>query len=373
MATNPMQRKSRISFMLGMLLMLIIAALVVAMLYMQIRNQEEKLQEYKTSTTSVYVLSQDVKSGQVLEPSMFTLKQVSRTTIPANATTDIVSTLSSYSLATKDGMAIYYNPGVAGNSENPTYYFIQIGEERKPIYITDSQGKTVLASNLNVSDKAFYYAGSNNTQKTDIEISENAVAAKVDMNANTVITGSMITRTDEVVTNDLRKVEYNVISLPVDLAPNEYIDVRLTLPNGQNYIVVSKKRVTIPAVDAQYLSDTIQMNLTEEEILTLSCAIYENYKMKGSKLEAVRYTDAGIQTAAIQTYQPNNYVYTLIKNNANIVNTAIKNIKERTMKDIDNALSTYEDEGDISSKIDTSITSTQEQRKTYLQSLPVIQ
>ena len=373
MATNPMQKKSRISFMLGMLLMLIIAAAVVAMLYMKIKDQQEEIQKYKTSTTNVYVLSQDVKSGQILEPSMFTQKQVSRNTIPANATTDIVSTLASYSLATKDGMAIYYNPGVAGNSENPTYYYIGTAEERKPIYITDSQGKTVLASNLNVSDKAFYFAGSNNTQKTEIEISEEAVAAKVDMNANTVITGSLITRTNEVVTNDLRKVEYNVINLPVDLEPNEYIDVRLTLPNGQNYIVISKKRISIPVVDSQYLSDTIQMNLTEEEILTLSCAIYENYKMKGSKLEAVRYTDAGIQTAAIPTYQPNNYVYTLIKNNANIVNNAIKNIKERSMKDIDNALSTYEDEGELSSKIDPSITSSQEQRKAYLQTLPAIQ
>ena len=350
MATNPMQKKSRISFMLGMLLMLIIAALVVAFLYMKIRSQQEEIQKYKTSTTSVYILNQDVKSGQVLEPSMFTLKQVSRTTIPANATTDIVSTLSSYSLATKDGMAIYYNPGVAGNTENPTYYFIQIGEERKPIYITDSQGKTVLASNLSTSDKAFYFAGANNTQKTEIEISEEAVAAKVDMNANTVITGSLITRTNEVVSNDLRKVEYNVINLPVDLAPNEYIDVRLTLPNGQNYIVVSKKRVSIPAVDAQYLSDTIQMNLTEEEILTLSCAIYENYKMKGSKLEAVRYTDAGLQTAATKTYQPNDFVYTLIHNDPNVVNTAIKNIKERAMKDIDNALKNYEAEDDILNK-----------------------
>jgi len=373
MATNPMQKKSRISFILGMLFMLIISVLVVAMLYMKIRSQQDELQKYKASTTNIYVLTQDVKSGQVLEPSMFAQKQVSRATIPSNATTDIVSTLASYSLATKDGVAIYYNPGVAGDSEKPSYYYIGSAEEKKPIYITDSQGKTVLASNLNVSDKAFYYAGANNTQKTDIEISENAVAAKVDMSANTVITGSLITRTDEVVTNDLRKVEYNVINLPVDLEPNEYIDVRLILPNGQNYIVVSKKRVSIPIVDAQYLSDTIQMNLTEEEILTLSCAIYENYKMKGSKLEAVRYTDAGLQTAATKTYQPNNYVYTLIHNDPNIVNTAIKNIKERAMKDIDKALGDYEDEGDLSSKIDPSITSTQDQRKSYLQTLPAIQ
>ena len=51
MATNPMQRKSRISFLLGMLLMLIIAALVIAFLYMKIRSQQEDfIYENKEST-----------------------------------------------------------------------------------------------------------------------------------------------------------------------------------------------------------------------------------------------------------------------------------------------------------------------------------
>ena len=370
MATNPMQKKSRISFLLGMLLMLIIAALVVAMLFMKMKTQQEEISKLKSDVKKVYVLKRNVKSGQIITSDMFELKEVSISAIPANATTDIFSTLASYSLSTKDGRAIYYNPGTPGSTENPEYYYVGTADSKKPLYITDSEGKNVLATTLDVNYQAFFYDGTN---KVNVEISTNAVAAKVDMNANTVITGSLITRADEITTDDLRKVEYNVINLPVDLAPNEYIDIRLTLPNGQNYIVVSKKSVTIPIVDAQYLSDTIQMNLTEEEILTLSCAIYENYKMKGSKLEAVRYTDAGIQNAAIQTYQPNNYVYTLIKNNANIVDNAIKSINERKLKDIDKALSDYEDEGDLSSKVDASSASTQEQRKSYLQTLPAIQ
>ena len=48
----------------------------------------------------------------------------------------------------------------------------------------------------------------------DIEVSENAVVAKVDMNMNTIITSSLISRSQETTSNDLRKEEYNVISLP---------------------------------------------------------------------------------------------------------------------------------------------------------------
>ena len=203
-------------------------------------------------------------------------------------------------------------------------------------------------------------------------MSDNTVIAKVDLNANTVITSSLITRGDEVTSNDLRKEEYNVVSLPVDLAPGEYVDIRFTLPNGQNYIVVSKKQVKIPIVNGQYSSDTIQMNLTEEEILIMSCAIVENFQIDGSKLYATRYTEAGLQSAAIKTYTPNQYVLNLIKSDKNIVSSAMKSLNERNTKDIDSAISKDGKEENISTKNQTSITSTLEQRKNYLQTLTAV-
>ena len=375
MATNPIQKKSRISFFLGMLLMFVISAVIVAFLYMKIKNQQEEIKQYKLSTSTVYVLNRDVKSGQVLTPSMFTTKQIATTTIPSNATTNVATTLASYSLSTKNGMTIYYFQGTPGNAEDPACYFVGSLNDKKRIYKTDSEGKEALATDLKKTDKAYYYAGQNNTQKTDIEISENAVISKVDLNANTVITSSLITRGD-VTSNDLRKEEYNVISLPVDLAPGEYVDVRLTLPNGQNYIVVSKKEAKIPVVNGQYLADTIQMNLTEEEIMIMSGAIVESFKTTGSKLYATRYTEAGLQDAATMTYYPSKEVQTAIQNDPNVVIKAIQGIlknREQIRKDIDAAVSKYEAEESVQTKVESSITSTQEQRKNYLQSLPVTQ
>ena len=393
MATNPMQRKSRISFFLGMLLMFIIAMLVVAFLYLKIKSQQDEIQKYKPTVDKVvtqggatkkvegnarevYVLNQNVVSGQVLTAEMFTKKIMLKTLVPENVTNNINITLGSFSLMTKDGKEIYYNVGTTGNTEDPTYYYLGTAEDRRIIYRTNSQGKDEIASDLKVNDKAFYYAGANNTQRTEIEISQNAVAAKIDLYANTVITTAMLTRTDEVTTNDLRKEEYNVIALPVDLKPDEYIDVRLMLPNGQNYIVTSRKKVSIPVVDGQYLSDTIQMNLTEEEILLLSCAIIENYHIEVSKLYATRYTEAGNQTPATITYYPNRSVQTLLDNDPNMVRKAINGIiqKRQTIRDaIDKSVSDDGKSENISTKSETSITSTLEQRKNYLQSLPAIQ
>ena len=372
MATNPMQKKSRISFILGMLLMLVIAAVVVAFLYMKIQEQEKEIKQYKYSTSSVYVLNQDVKSGQVLTSTMFSPKQIATTTIPSNATTNIATTLGSYSLSTKSGMAIYYYQGTPGNSEDPACYYVGNANDKKRIYKLDSNGNEVIAMPLQITDKAYYYPGTDKSRKEEIEVSDNTVIAKVDLNANTVITSSLITRGDEVTSNDLRKEEYNVVSLPVDLAPGEYVDIRFTLPNGQNYIVVSKKQVKIPIVNGQYSSDTIQMNLTEEEILIMSCAIVENFQIDGSKLYATRYTEAGLQSAAIKTYTPNQYVLNLIKSDKNIVSSAMKSLNERNTKDIDSAISKDGKEENISTKNQTSITSTLEQRKNYLQTLTAV-
>lgn len=364
MATNPMQRKSRNAFLLGMVITLLIAAVIVVLLYMKIQNQQEELETYKLTTSSVYVLNQDVVSGQVLTMDMFTPKEIATSTIPANSTTDIVTTLSSYSLSDTEGRPIYISQDESGL----TYYFIRINDTDYTIYTTDSEGTEQVARNLTTEDAAYYYAGANNTNRTNITVASNAIVAKVDLRANTVITTSLIARADERTTNDLREMEYNIISLPVDLITGEYVDIRLALPTGEDFIVVSKKQVTVPVSNGTYLADTIQLNLTEKEILMMSCAIVENYQMEGSKLYAVKYTEAGLQEGASETYYPNNNVVQLVNNNPNIVNKAWSGIEERRSS-IDQALSTYGDEDNISTEVEGSITSSQEAREDYLQSL----
>ena len=45
MATNPMQRKARNSFLLGMLVMLLISGIIIALLFMQLMNKTKKEKE----------------------------------------------------------------------------------------------------------------------------------------------------------------------------------------------------------------------------------------------------------------------------------------------------------------------------------------
>ena len=369
MATNPMQKKSRLSFLAGMVVMLLIAALVVALLYMKIRNQQDQIKQFEASTQDVYVLSQDVKSGQIITAGMCKRIKVSKTAIPSDATNNIAGLLENVTITDSYGRTI--NPPTTG--KDYYYYSFQGATEDTKLY---RQGDENPVTVLQEGDKV-YYTDPKTKQNVNVEIEKfDAAVAKIDMKANAIVTRSALSPSGEKLTDDLRKEEYNVIALPVDLAPGEYVDVRLMLPNGQNYVVTSKKEVSIPIVNGQYLADTIQMNLTEEEILILSCAIVENYQIDGSKLYATRYTEAGIQEAATITYFPNNDVSTLISNDPNAVLKAINGIKEKrqSIRDSINAsVSKNGKEENVGEKTETSITSTLEQRQNYLLTLPAVQ
>lgn len=196
--------------------------------------------------------------------------------------------------------------------------------------------------------------------------------------ANTIISQSLIARSNEIATDDVRQQEYNTVVLPIDLVTGNYIDVRLQLPSGQDFIVISKKRVTIPDVSGEYLTDTVQMNMTEDEILSLSCAIVEAYKIEGAKLYATKYTEAGLQQASSPTYVVNNEVASLMDSDPNIVDKAknalsarynSNNLKSMREQYINNTLTQKGDEEKYKTKVDESITSTKETRQKYLQSL----
>ena len=361
MATNPLQQKTRNAFILGMVTMLLVAAIVVVLLYLKISNQQKELNNYKKNKTSVYTLIKDVKSGDLITPGMYTLTEISGNGFPTDSDKDNINKILSGSVLMDTAGREINTPTTDKN-----YYYYKFANDANKDYIIYKDGKQ--ATSLNPGDKAYYY--DENKNQVNVEISTaKAVMARIDMKANTILTRGALRTAEEVITDDTRTEEYNVISLPVDLQPNEYVDIRFRLPTGQDYIVVSKKRVTIPIVNNQYLSDTIQMNLTEEEILLLSCAIVENFKINGSELRATRYTEAGQQTSATTTYYPSTEVQKLLKSDPNVVLKAIRGIlenKQEIRNGIDAAEKTPEN---VQTKTQESISNTLEQRKNYLQTL----
>ena len=355
MATNPMQRKARNSFLLGMLLMLVITGCIIALLVLQLKNYRDEEQELKAKSVNIYVLNQDVKSGQIITSDMLVSKVVSKDLIPNDAIGD-VATLDNYILEDKEGNTVFTEYDSNGNAK---------------LYITKDNKDYELKQE---DDTENYYIVVNN-EKQYVELNSAPVIAKISMNKNTVITRGAVDKGDSTTANDVRKQEYNVIVLPTQIQTGDYVDIRIAMPTGQDYIVVSKKEVTIPEIAGIPSEDTIWMNLAEEEILTMNNAIVEAFRTEGAKLYATTYTEAGIQEAATPTYPVNKEVLTLVNSDPNIVQKAKDGLLQRYNIEQRNTINTIisensdENTDNVKTKVEESITNTKDSRKEYLDGL----
>ena len=363
MASNPMQRKIRNSFLLGILVTLLIAGVVIVFLLLSIKQKDEEIQTITAARRSVFVLNKDVKAGEILTQDMFDNREIQVDSIPAEAVDITYDDITSWGLQTKEGevvcrdtwglyldrsmdgqvsdtiMEIYENTGnefldsngkkvEKGNNYVTSGGIIEkidsVSDAKKDEYgmfLVDSEGKndkevrvyqeatTGEFYTFKIDTSVLNTAGSVTRIKEYIDIKDVPVLAKIDMNANTVITKQFVVQSDEQVTDDTRQEEYNVVVLPMDLMTGDYIDVRLMAPNGQNFIVVSKAQVEIPMnADGTYVADTIKLNLREDEILTMSSAIIEAAGLNGAKLYATRYVEPAMQEGSAVTYTPNSAV-----------------------------------------------------------------
>lgn len=359
MATNPMQRKARNSFLLGMLVTLLIAGVIIAFLAIQLKNKSDKEKAELQASVQAYVLNQDVSSGQVITTDMLTKQTVNRNLVPSNATSDI-SIIENYALQDKEGNNIYTK-----NDNGQAKLYI---EKNNREYEVKQEEET-----------ENYYISRNN-DKEYLELDSVPLVAKVSMKKNTLITTELLNKGDNIVQDDVRRQEYNMIVLPTDLATGDYIDIRVMFPNGQDFIAVAKKEVEIPLIDGIESTDTIWINLSEDEILHMSCAIVDSAQVKGSKIYATKYTEAGMQNAAKPTYPINESTSQLLQSDPNVVEKAMSEIRTRYSNGnsaslrnnyINSAINNQGDQAqsNLETKIEESITNSKNSRKQYLDSL----
>lgn len=350
MASNPMQRQKNISFLKGVLITVLISAIIIGILGYILYKKIEAERELKASMVQVYTLSTDVSSGQVVTPDMLSMLTVSKKTVPGNAISD-VSTFASYALQDEKGNQIY--------------------TDSDGLYIQEGNSKIRLKEDGNGN-----YTKRVNNQDEDVKLSEVPLIAKVNMKANTVLTRELVAQSDEVNTDDVRVQEFNMITLPATLETGDFVDIRLRMPNGVDYIVVSKKEVTIPDVAGIPSTDTIEVKMSEDEILTMSNAIVEAYIMKGSELYATKYTDPGNQTKSTPTYPVSKETMDLINSDSNIIETAKQALWARYNTDqrngnVNNQLNNYSEESadNVEAGIQEQIQKQKELRESYLEAL----
>lgn len=314
MAVNPMQRRARNSFLVGFLIALIIMAVVVVALLYLIKEKDQEVEDLKALQKVVYVATDYIQSGTEVTIDSFK-KETVQTSLNKE---ELISELDFEFVNEKTGEII------------EQYY------DGKPV--------------------------------------DKKMIVKTDIPAGTIMTKDLMEELDDRTTDDQRLQEYNMILLPTLLTNGDYIDIRLQLPEGEDYIVVSKKKVIY--TDA----DTVWLKLGEDEILSLGNAIVEAYTIVGSKLYATKYTEAGLQEAATPTYPVSQAVLNLINTDPNVRKEAKEGLwsrynnqeqVEQRNNHINKALEPYYDgmKESVETGLQEEITKLQEARQGYIEAL----
>jgi SAF domain protein len=294
MAVNPMQKKARNSFLLGMIITLVVCAIIGVILYIAVIGPENKASKEKGTATKAYALNRDVKSGQEI-------------------TADMLSTINTYSNLIPQN---YIDSTIVANVGN---------------------GKKVIA--------------------------------KVDLYKNTILTASTVTTEENTVTKDVRTMEYNMLTLPINLTIGDYVDIRITFPDGQDFIVIAKKEIK------NIQGNTVTFDMSEADIVMLNSAIVESYIMKASNIYIAKYVEPGMQEKAANTYVPTAEVIRLIETDSNIVATAKNELTSRFDANIRNQMNStvnqYSEQGltNVEEGIQKQIEDAKKAREEYLSSL----
>lgn len=172
------------------------------------------------------------------------------------------------------------------------------------------------------------------SQPQEIYMQEDGIGktALLDIPAGTHLLAGMLT--DNSVSDELREVEYGTILINSNIIEDDYIDVRIMFPNGEDYIILSKKVLRGYTIDA----GSCFLWLNEEEILRMASAVVDAYLYTGAKIYTTKYIEPSLQEGSLITYKPSISTLLLIQDNPNILVTAENALSQQVRKAMENRL-----------------------------------
>lgn len=359
MAINPIERRTRNSLITGLLIGGVIAIIVGAISFMQITKLNGEIKKEKGKIKQVYVAARDIKANNEVKPEDLTMEGV-------------VTSLQTDKIVTPDSLTATSGGSVASLLEKQGDKLVANAGKKEFASTITPGGDSSSSSSSNSSSSSSLNSNSSSSESKADKI----IIATIDIPKGTIITEKMLTLKSEAATDSnnmnstYRIVEYSMIMLPTELQKGDTIDIRISYPNGQDFVVAAKK--VVEKTD----STSIWLKLKEDELLKMNSAIIESYSVEGAKLYAVNYTQPGIQAAANANYPVSDKVYQLLTYDPNIVEAIQQQYKNAVnnylvvRKPINEILqSTQQEElrSRISSAVQKEIRERTEKRQTFIE------
>lgn len=226
-------------------------------------------------------------------------------------------------------------------------YQTELSNNQQTVYVaTDliNAGDIVTdtGENANVEKQTVYTGLESYNYITESEMN---TRAKVDIVAGVPVMYNMVT--DVVVDNDTRDYEISVANLTTDQKENDVVDIRVIFPNGEDYVILSKKQIT--NLNLENCVFTSQLN--EEEILRFASAIVDAYMTTGARIYTTRYVEENIQETSTPNYPVRETTIALINSDPNVVTKATETLNLEARLSLEQRLGTLtEDELDAVSE-----------------------
>ena len=359
LAINPIERRTRNSLITGLLIGGVIAIIVGAISFMQITKLNGEIKKEKGKIKQVYVAARDIKANNEVKPEDLIMEGV-------------VTSLQTDKIVTPDSLTATAGGSVASLLEKQGDKLVANAGKKEFASTITPGGDSSSSSSSNSSSSSSLNSNSSSSESKADKI----IIATIDIPKGTIITEKMLTLKSEAATDSnnmnstYRIVEYSMIMLPTELQKGDTIDIRISYPNGQDFVVAAKK--VVEKTD----STSIWLKLKEDELLKMNSAIIESYSVEGAKLYAVNYTQPGIQAAANANYPVSDKVYQLLTYDPNIVEAIQQQYKNAVnnylvvRKPINEILqSTQQEElrSRISSAVQKEIRERTEKRQTFIE------
>jgi len=162
--------------------------------------------------------------------------------------------------------------------------------------------------------------------------------AIADIKANEPIMANMVSPIE--FTDDLRNYEVTVAHLATTQQENDFVDVRVMFPNGDDYVILGKKRIQ----DMHLTTNVFSTLLNEDEILRMSSAIVDAYTTTGARIYTTKYLEPNVQVAAIPNYPVKVNIIDLINQDPNILEVAEETLNHQARVDLDQRLGALSEE-----------------------------
>ncbi len=124
-----------------------------------------------------------------------------------------------------------------------------------------------------------------------------------------IVTEELLSQT-KISGDDMRKNTFTQITYSNALSKGDYVDIRISFPTGEDYIVARHKQLLALGAgeeEGSYLTFTV----SEAELLRLASAFVDAGRYEGTSIYAIAYLDS-FQEMAQVTYPMNPQAYTLL-------------------------------------------------------------